>query len=90
MKMHKFKLLSGASALPVVLGLAAGAVVLSPVVSDVPAYAACNPCQAAKKAACGACNPCAAAKKAACGACNPCAAAKNACNPCNPCSAAKE
>ncbi|MEO9877217.1 MAG: hypothetical protein ABJM26_01520 [Anderseniella sp.] len=90
MKMHKSKLLSGAAALPVVLGLAAGAVVLSPVVSDVPAYASCNPCQAAKKAACGACNPCAAAKKAACNPCNPCAAAKAACNPCNPCSAAKE
>ena len=76
MKMHKSKLLSGAAALPVVLGLAAGAVVLSPVVSDVPAHASCNPCQAAKKASCGACNPCAAAKKAACNPCNPCSAAK--------------
>jgi len=89
MKMHKSKLLSGASVLPVVLGLAAGAVVLSPAVSEVPAYATCNPSQAAKKAACGACNPCAAAKKADCGACNPCAAQK-VCNPCNPCSAAKQ
>jgi len=91
MKMHKSKLLASASALPLVLGLAAGTVALSPIVNDTPAYAACNPCSAAKKATCNPCNPCAAAKKAACNPCNPCAAAKKAaCNPCNPCNAAKK
>ena len=78
MKPHKSALLNSAAALPLVLGLTAGTVALGTVMASAPAYASCNPCAAAKKAACNPCNPCAAAKKAACNPCNPCAA-KNPC-----------
>ena len=77
MRVKSRDLLSAAAALPIAVGVAA----ITP-----PAYAACNPCKGATKAA--ACNPCA-AKKAACNPCNPCAAKKAACSPCNPCAAKK-
>ncbi len=99
MKSLKKQLLSTVSAVPLALGLVAGAAVLgASFLSEVPSARAssdnpcaakkpCNPCNpCAAKNACNPCNPCAAKK--ACNPCNPCAA-KKACNPCNPCAAKK-
>lgn len=104
MKGLKTRLLSTVTILPLALGVVAGTVVVSDMITAgvTNAVASCkpyNPCAAVAASASdtcfvprlqsdAACNPCAAKPCSPCAPENPCAA-KNPCSPCNPCAAKK-